>query len=106
MPVKTVYWRRVCVTLTEKFIWNLQENSDSADPSDVAVEIENVRVVVRVRPMDKIEETAFCENIIKVDKLNRSVVVRKPNASPAEPPKTYYFDNIFGEDSSQVRTRN
>ncbi len=55
--------------------------------------------------MDKIENDAFSENIIKVDKLNRSVVVRKPNASPAEPPKTYYFDNVFGEDSSQVRSK-
>lgn len=53
--------------------------------------------------MDKIEHDAFSENIIKVDKLNRSVVVRKPNANPGEPPKTYYFDNVFGEDSSQVR---
>lgn len=53
--------------------------------------------------MDKIEHDAFSENVIKVDKMNRSVVVRKPNANPGEPPKTYYFDNVFGEDSSQVR---
>lgn len=85
---------------------NSQENSDSADPTEpIAVEIENVRVVVRIRPMDKIEHDAFSENIIKVDKMNRSVVVRKPNASSAEPPKIYYFDNVFGEDSSQVRKK-
>lgn len=53
--------------------------------------------------MDKIEHDAFSENVIKVDKMNRSVVVRKPNANTGEPPKTYYFDNVFGEDSSQVR---
>lgn len=53
--------------------------------------------------MDKIENDAFSENVIKVDKMNRSVVVRKPNANPGEPPKTYYFDNVFGENSSQVR---
>ncbi|KAG4071327.1 hypothetical protein HA402_004031 [Bradysia odoriphaga] len=81
----------------------MPENSDSADPTDI--EIENVRVVVRVRPMDKIEQDAFSENVIKVDKVNRSVIVRKPNASTGEPPKIYYFDNVFGEDSSQVRTK-
>lgn len=53
--------------------------------------------------MDKIEQDAFSENIVKVDKLIGSVVERKPNANPGEPPKTYYFNNIFGEDSSQVR---
>lgn len=56
--------------------------------------------------MDKIENDAFCENIIKVDKINRCVVVRKPNANSGEPPKIYYFDNVFGEDSSQVRRIN
>lgn len=84
---------------------NFQENIDSEEPqTDVAFEIENVRVVVRVRPMDKIERDVFSENVVKVDKLNRSVTVRKPNASTGEPPKTYYFDNVFGEDSTQVRT--
>lgn len=65
-------------------------------------EIENVRVVVRVRPMDKIEIDSGNENVIKVDKLNRCVTVFKPNAAVGEPPRIYYFDNIFAEDSSQV----
>lgn len=68
-------------------------------------EIENVRVVVRVRPMDKIEIDSGNENVIKVDKLNRCVTVYKPNAAVGEPPRIYYFDNIFAEDSSQVRMK-
>uniref|UniRef100_A0A2M4C4K6 Kinesin motor domain-containing protein n=1 Tax=Anopheles marajoara TaxID=58244 RepID=A0A2M4C4K6_9DIPT len=66
-------------------------------------EIENVRVVVRVRPMDKNELDSGCQNVIKVDKANRSVTVVKPTANSSEPPKVYYFDNVFGEDSTQVR---
>ncbi|XP_055604750.1 kinesin-II 85 kDa subunit-like [Uranotaenia lowii] len=65
-------------------------------------EIENVRVVVRVRPMDKNEIDSGSQNIIKADKCNRSITVFKPNASPSEPPKVYYFDNVFGEESTQV----
>ncbi|XP_050082283.1 kinesin-like protein KIF3A [Anopheles aquasalis] len=65
-------------------------------------EIENVRVVVRVRPMDKNELDSGCQNVIKVDKANRSVTVVKPTANSSEPPKVYYFDNVFGEDSTQI----
>ncbi|XP_040159592.1 kinesin-like protein KIF3A [Anopheles arabiensis] len=65
-------------------------------------EIENVRVVVRVRPMDKSELDVGSQNVIKVDKSNRSITVVKPNANSSEPPKVYYFDNVFGEDSTQI----
>lgn len=65
-------------------------------------EIENVRVVVRVRPMDKIEIDAGNEKVVKVDKLNRCVTVYKPNVAVGEPPRIYYFDNVYAEDSSQV----
>ncbi|XP_035903952.1 kinesin-like protein KIF3A [Anopheles stephensi] len=65
-------------------------------------EIENVRVVVRVRPMDKNELDCGSQNVIKVDKSNRSITVVKPGANSSEPPKVYYFDNVFGEDSTQI----
>lgn len=65
-------------------------------------EIENVRVVVRVRPMDANELGAGSENVVRVDKLNRCITVTKPNTSASEPPKMYYFDNVFAEDSQQV----
>lgn len=65
-------------------------------------EIENVRVVVRIRPMDKSELDAGSENVIRVDRSNRSIIVEKPQASASEPPKVYYFDNVFDGDSTQV----
>jgi kinesin family member 3A len=68
-------------------------------------EVENVRCVVRVRPFDNFELTAGAQNIVKVDKSVKSVTVFKPNSNPGEPPKTYYFDDVFGENSTQVRTK-
>lgn len=52
--------------------------------------------------MDKSEVESGNENIVKIDKLNRSITVLKPNAPLSEPPKVYYFDNVFAEDSAQV----
>lgn len=68
-------------------------------------EIENVRVVVRIRPMDKSELDAGSENIVRVDRLNRCITVEKPQSSASEPPKIYYFDNVFDGDSTQVRLK-
>ncbi|XP_034658845.1 LOW QUALITY PROTEIN: kinesin-like protein KIF3A [Drosophila subobscura] len=65
-------------------------------------EIENVRVVVRTRPMDKNELTAGALSAISVDKINRAITVMKPNATANEPPKTYYFDNVFDLSSNQL----
>lgn len=62
-------------------------------------EVENVRVVVRVRPL----ETNAGKNTVVCDKNNRTVTVQKPNTSTNEPPKVYQFDSVFGEDSTQVR---
>lgn len=54
--------------------------------------------------MDKNEKDASSQNILKMDKANRSITVFKPNTNlTTELPKTYYFDNVFGDDSTQVR---
>lgn len=80
-----------------------EEDENNSHPIENDGEIENVRVVVRVRPMDKSELESGCENCVKVDKINRCITVVKPNAPVTEPPKNYYFDNVFAEDSTQVR---
>lgn len=84
----------------DKSIDQFQENGGDGEPD--SIEIENVRVVVRVRPMDRTELEGKCENVIVVDKVNRCVTVNKPNSYPSEPPKVYFFDNVFAEDSTQV----
>lgn len=82
-----------------------EEDENNSHPSENDGEIENVRVVVRVRPIDRSETESGCENVVRVDKLNRCITVTKPNAPVSEPPKIYYFDNVFAEDSTQVRTQ-
>lgn len=83
-----------------------EKNHSEDDAKETTGEIENVRVVVRVRPMDQAEIDSGSANVVKVDKLNRCINVTKINASSSsamsEPPKRYYFDNVFGEDSTQV----
>lgn len=69
---------------------------------DIGGEIENVRVVVRVRPMNEKESAAGYRNIVEVDSVNGTVIVTNPHASSGEPPKTFTFDLVFGPDSKQV----
>lgn len=65
-------------------------------------EIENVRVVVRVRPLNGKELDGHCKNITQVDSLNGEIMVENPHAAPGEPPKVFSFDAVFDTDSSQV----
>ncbi|XP_011300630.1 kinesin-like protein KIF3A [Fopius arisanus] len=65
-------------------------------------EIENVRVVVRVRPLNGKELDGHCKKIIKVDRLNAELTVENPNAQQGEPPKVFSFDAAFDVDSTQV----
>ncbi|KAL7734106.1 hypothetical protein ACLKA6_011788 [Drosophila palustris] len=81
-----------------------QEQQQSQQPSAQQLddEIENVRVVVRSRPLDKNELSTGALSAIQVDKINRAITVSKPNATANEPPKTYYFDNVFDGGSNQL----
>ncbi len=38
----------------------------------------------------------------KVDKLNGNLSVRNPAAPAGEPPKTFSFDHVFGDDTKQT----
>ncbi|XP_017071599.1 kinesin-like protein KIF3A [Drosophila eugracilis] len=79
-----------------------QDEGNSGTAAQLDDEIENVRVVVRTRPMDKNELSTGALSAISVDKLNRAITVMKPNATANEPPKTYYFDNVFDGGSNQM----
>ncbi|EDV96319.1 kinesin-like protein KIF3A [Drosophila grimshawi] len=79
-----------------------QEQTTASSSQQLDDEIENVRVVVRSRPMDKMELSSGALGAIQVDKINRAITVMKPNATANEPPKTYYFDNVFDGVSNQM----
>ncbi|XP_033212363.1 kinesin-like protein KIF3A [Belonocnema kinseyi] len=63
-------------------------------------EFENVRVVVRVRPLSKKELENNCKKITKIDTLNAEITIE--NANRGEPPKVFSFDAVFDTNSTQV----
>uniref|UniRef100_A0A182LSI0 Kinesin-like protein n=1 Tax=Anopheles culicifacies TaxID=139723 RepID=A0A182LSI0_9DIPT len=54
---------------------------------------ENVKVVVRCRPMNKREQQSKCKNVIQID--NALVNLDNPNDTNA-PQKSFQFDNAYG----------
>ncbi|XP_073963885.1 kinesin-like protein 64D isoform X1 [Choristoneura fumiferana] len=72
------------------------------DAELVAPTVENVRVVVRVRPMDEREklESAYC--CVSVDPVNGTVAVTRNNVTPPEPPRVYGYDAAFDSNTSQM----
>uniref|UniRef100_A0A182RJ75 Kinesin-like protein n=1 Tax=Anopheles funestus TaxID=62324 RepID=A0A182RJ75_ANOFN len=54
---------------------------------------ENVKVVVRCRPMNKREQQSNCKNVIQID--NALVNLDNPN-DPNAPQKSFQFDNAYG----------
>lgn len=68
----------------------------------VSSQEENVRVCVRVRPLNKKEKKLSVNNIVNVDSLNRTLSVQKPGTPTTDPPKTYTFDYVFDESASQM----
>lgn len=69
-------------------------------------EIENVRVVIRVRPLNTDELSAGHKTIVFTDRVTNTVSVFNPKAKNEELPKTFTFDIIFGSDSTQVDVYN
>jgi kinesin family protein 3/17 len=65
-------------------------------------EVENVRVVVRVRPFSEKEVEAGYGQITKVDTVNNIISVENPQAADGEPSKIFTFDVVFDTYSRQV----
>ncbi len=70
---------------------------------------ENVKVVVRVRPLSETEKTAGYKTVVKVDSVNNSIILRAQNngangtgQSYNDVDRSFVFDSVFGQESSQV----
>lgn len=68
-------------------------------------ESENVKVVVRVRPLNDSEMHSDYRNIIHVDAINGTVKLENLNQSRESPPKIFTFDTVFPPDVKQVLNR-
>lgn len=77
--------------------------------SDISPRSENVKVVVRVRPLSETEKTAGYKTVIKVDSAYSTVILRSQISSSngvgqsySEMDRSFTFDSVFGSESSQV----
>ncbi|CAH0730290.1 unnamed protein product, partial [Brenthis ino] len=64
--------------------------------------VENVRVVVRVRPMDQKEKLDGAYNCVSVDSVNNTIAVTRNNVNPPEPPRIYAYDAVFDTNTTQM----
>ena len=55
---------------------------------------ETVKVMVRVRPMNKKELSINCKNIVKIDKQINQIELSKPDDNSC-PPKDFAFDSVY-----------
>ncbi|XP_066908565.1 kinesin-like protein KIF3A isoform X2 [Halyomorpha halys] len=69
-------------------------------------EIENVRVVVRVRPMNKKEIESGYKSVVTVNRINGSISVKNPNGGREDLPKIFTYDIVFDIDSKQMDVYN
>ncbi|XP_026314392.1 kinesin-like protein KIF3A [Hyposmocoma kahamanoa] len=72
------------------------------DAELTAPTVENVRVVVRVRPMDQREKLEGAYNCVSVDGVNNTIAVTRNNVNPPEPPRVYAYDAVFDYNTSQM----
>uniref|UniRef100_A0A0N5AMW0 Kinesin-like protein n=1 Tax=Syphacia muris TaxID=451379 RepID=A0A0N5AMW0_9BILA len=68
-------------------------------------EADNVRVVVRCRPLSEQELQQGCSSVVTVDPLTNTVTVANPSASQ-EPYRVFTFDAVFGESADQLSVYN
>ncbi|XP_075888977.1 kinesin-like protein KIF3A isoform X1 [Nelusetta ayraudi] len=66
---------------------------------------DNVKVVVRCRPLNQKEKMMGNKQAVVVDEIRGTVTVNKLDASQ-EPPKMFTFDTVFGPDSKQLDVYN
>jgi kinesin family protein 3/17 len=78
----------------------------TSDPSQ-GRSSENVRVVVRCRPLSRKEADRDCKQIVEVDTNKNCITISNPNPASAEDPsKTFTFDSVFPPESTQADVYN
>ncbi|XP_017387935.1 kinesin-like protein KIF3A isoform X3 [Cebus imitator] len=66
---------------------------------------DNVKVVVRCRPLNEREKSMCYKQAVNVDEMRGTITVHKTDSSN-EPPKTFTFDTVFGPESKQLDVYN
>ncbi|XP_052343576.1 kinesin-like protein KIF3A isoform X2 [Oncorhynchus keta] len=79
--------------------------SNKMDKSDKPEVMDNVKVVVRCRPLNQKERSMGHKQAVSVDENRGTITVNKLETNH-EPPKTFTFDTVFGPDSKQLDVYN
>ncbi|XP_029577945.1 kinesin-like protein KIF3A isoform X2 [Salmo trutta] len=79
--------------------------SNKMDKYDKPEVMDNVKVVVRCRPLNQKERSMGHKQAVSVDENRGTITVNKLETTH-EPPKTFTFDTVFGPDSKQLDVYN
>ena len=60
---------------------------------------ETVKVMVRVRPMNKSEIKRGCQSVLKVDKELNQVSILRPSEDAGVLPRDFAYDAVYDTDS-------
>lgn len=83
----------------------LLQQSNKLEKSEKQEAIDNVKVVVRCRPLNQKEKMMGHKQAVVVDEIRGTITVNKLE-TPHEPPKTFTFDTVFGPESKQLDVYN
>lgn len=67
---------------------------------------ETVKVVVRCRPFSEKERSGGFSNVVSMDSSSATLSICDPQGSLSDPPKTFTFDSVFGQEASQTQVYN
>uniref|UniRef100_A0A672MZ83 Kinesin-like protein n=1 Tax=Sinocyclocheilus grahami TaxID=75366 RepID=A0A672MZ83_SINGR len=79
--------------------------SNKLDKPEKVEVSDNVKVVVRCRPLNEKEKMMAHKQAVAVDEIRGTITVNKLEMT-SEPPKTFTFDTVFGPDSKQLDVYN
>ena len=67
---------------------------------------DNVRVVVRCRPLSQKEKDTNCSLAISCDEIRGTVTIKQEDNRSNDPPKVFTYDRVFGPESKQTDVYN
>uniref|UniRef100_A0A4W2ES76 Kinesin-like protein n=1 Tax=Bos indicus x Bos taurus TaxID=30522 RepID=A0A4W2ES76_BOBOX len=81
------------------------QGQEEINKSEKPESCDNVKVVVRCRPLNEREKSMCYKQAVSVDEMRGTITVHKTDSSN-EPPKTFTFDTVFGPESKQLDVYN
>uniref|UniRef100_A0A8C1XP69 Kinesin-like protein n=1 Tax=Cyprinus carpio TaxID=7962 RepID=A0A8C1XP69_CYPCA len=100
--VLTNRWSCINLDFVNRFLFVQSNKLDKPEKVEVS---DNVKVVVRCRPLNEKEKMMGHKQSVAVDEIRGTITVNKLDMT-SEPPKTFTFDTVFSPDSKQLDVYN